>query len=161
MKKIYLMLALLIGASTVFAQSPRKNAEGEIGGISIAVDYGSPSVKGRTVWGDLEKYDAVWRAGANQCTSVEFSKDAKVNGKSIAAGKYGFFIIPREKGDWTVIFNKDNGQWGAFDYDESKDVLRLDVEPEWSDDVQETLMYSVEKTLNFGWEKARLSLEVK
>ncbi len=161
MKKFYLLLALTIGASTVFAQSPRKKANGEIGGISIAVDYGSPSVKGRTIWGGLEKYDAVWRAGANGCTTVEFSKEASINGESIEAGKYGFFIIPKEEGKWTVIFNKVSDQWGAFDYDESKDALRIDVEPEWSEEVQETLMYSVDETLNFGWEKARISLEVK
>jgi len=161
MKKTYLLFALLICVGSVFAQSPRKKANGVIGGVVIAVDYGSPSVKGRVVWGGLEPYDKVWRAGANEATTVEFSKNVSINGKSLDAGKYGFFIIPREKGKWTVIFNKTSEQWGAFSYDSSFDALRVDVVPEWSDKVQETLVYSVDKTLNFGWEKARISLKVK
>jgi len=161
MKKIYLVMALLIGATIAFAQSPRKQASGDVDGVNIAVDYGSPSVKGRTVWGGLEPYDKVWRAGANECTTIEFSKNVSINGKALEAGKYGFFIIPKENGKWTAIFNKNAEQWGAFDYDEKLDALRIDVAPDWSDDVQETLMYSVDKNLNFAWEKARISLDVK
>jgi len=161
MKKIYLLMALLIGATVVFAQSPSKQAKGKIGEVDIAIAYSAPSVKGRTIWGGLEPYDKVWRAGANACTTVEFSKKVTIEGKSLDAGKYGFFIIPKEKGKWTVIFNKVNDQWGAFDYDQKQDALRVDVSPTWSDDVQETLSYSVDDKLNFGWEKARLSLEIK
>lgn len=161
MKRIYLIVAMFAILGTAFAQSPRKQANGKIDGVAVDVDYGSPSVKGRKIWGGLEPYDKVWRAGANEATTVTFSKAVKINGKDLAAGQYAFFIIPRESGKWTVIFNTEAKQWGAFKHDKSKDALRVDVEPEWSDDVQESLMYSVDGTLNFAWEKARLGLKVK
>lgn len=160
MKNIYLIVAMFVLAGSVFAQSPRKQANGKIAGVTIDVDYGSPSVKGRKIWGGLEPYDKVWRAGANEATTVTFSKAVKINGNALDAGKYAFFIIPRENGKWTVIFNSEPNQWGAFKHDKSKDALRVDVDPVWADDTQEALMYSVDKTLNFAWEKARLSLEV-
>lgn len=141
-------------------ESPRQKATGEIDGVSITVDYGSPYVKGRTIWGGLEKYGEVWRAGANEATSVEFSKDVAINGKELAAGKYAIFIIPNEKEEWVVIFNKGWDAWGT-EYSEDKDVLRISVKPEWSDEVTESLTYSVDKTLNFAWEKAGINLKVK
>ncbi len=99
---------VMISSISCAQESPRKSAKGTIGSTSIEIDYGSPSVKGRKIWGGLEKYDAVWRAGANENTTVSFDKDVKVAGESLAAGKYGFFIIPKESGDWIVIFSKKN-----------------------------------------------------
>ncbi len=149
-----------INPSDPVQKSPRQEATGEIDGVSITVDYGSPYVKGRTIWGGLEKYGEVWRAGANKATSVEFSKDVKINGKELAAGKYALFIIPNEKDDWVVIFNEG---WDASgtQYSEDKDVLRISVKPKWSDEVVESLTYSVDKTLNFAWEKAAINLTVE
>jgi len=141
--------------------SPRQQASGEINGVSIAVDYGSPAVKGRTVWGGLEEYGTVWRAGANETTSIELSSDVTVNGNDLAAGKYAIFMIPNEDEDWIVIFNKGWDAWGAFSYAEDQDVLRVSVTPEWSDDVVERLTYSVDESLSFAWDKARINLEVK
>ena len=142
--------------------SPRKQASGEVDGVSVAVDYGSPSVKGRAIWGGLESYGKVWRAGANEATSVEFGGNVTVNGEALPAGKYAFFIIPNEDEDWVVIFNKVWEQWGAFRYDDSQDALRVDVSPEWAEDVQESLMYDVtDSGIGFAWEKARINLEVK
>ena len=86
-------------------KSPRRQAEGTIGSTSVSIDYGAPSAKGRKIWGGLEKYDVVWRAGANENTTIAFDKDVKIAGQSLPAGKYGFFIIPKEGGDWVVIFN--------------------------------------------------------
>lgn len=163
MKKLSLLTLLLAITFMASAQkSPRKQAEGKINGISVAVDYSAPSVKGRKVWGGLEAYGKVWRAGADTNTTVSFDKEVKIGGESLAAGKYGFFIIPNEKGNWVVIFNKRNADWGAYSYDENEDAVRLEIVPSFVDDVQEALNYSVGKSsVDFAWEKARLSIPVE
>ena len=126
------------------------------------IDYGAPSVKGRTVWGGLEKYGVVWRAGANENTTISFDKDVKISGKSLAAGKYGFFLIPNENGEWVAIFNKKNDAWGSYSYAEADDALRLTVKAEFVNDVQEQLMYAVDNSgIVFGWDKARISMPVE
>jgi hypothetical protein len=147
--------------------SPRMESSGKVDGVNINIDYGSPSVKGREIWGGLEPYGKVWRAGANETTNIEFSADVMVNGKPLVAGKYGFFLIPIEGEEWIAIFNEEwsrelHGAWGAFGYKQEKDVLRIDVSPEWADEVMEQLTYTVVKNgFEFGWEKARISFEVK
>ncbi len=148
-------------ASSEPLPSPRQQAAGDIDGVAITVDYGSPAVKGRTVWGGLEDYGKVWRAGANETTSIEFSKNVTINGQELAAGKYAIFMIPNENEDWVVIFNSGWDAWGAFTYAEDQDVLRITTTPAWSDEVTERLTYSVDESLEFAWEKARISLEVK
>jgi len=163
MKSLILSSVLItcLSISVEAQKSPRTQAEGEISQTKIAIDYGAPSVKGRTIWGGLEAYDAVWRAGANKNTTMSFDKGVKLGDQSIAAGKYGFFIIPKKDGDWVVIFSKNNSAWGAYDYSEKDDALRLNITPEWVEDNQEQLEYSVgESTINFAWGKARLSIPV-
>lgn len=163
MKTFNLILALFFVASISYAQkSPRLEAKGAINGANIIIDYGAPSVKGRTIWGGLEKYGQVWRAGANENTTVTIDKDVKVNGKDLAAGKYGFFIIPNESGDWVAIFSKKNDAWGAYSYSESDDALRVMVKPQLDATVQEQLMYAVDNSgIVFAWDKAKMQLEVK
>lgn len=147
--------------------SPRQQATGTVDGVTVNVDYGSPAVKDREVWGSLEKYGVVWRAGANETTSMEFDNDVTINGEKLPAGKYGFFIIPNENEPWVAIFNEEwsreeHDSWGAYNYKEDKDVLRINIEPTWAEDVQERLEYTVSNTgVDFAWEKARVSLEVK
>lgn len=162
MKKLVLLIALI--TSFTFAaeaqKSPRLQAEGTIGGATIAIDYGAPSVRGRTIWGGLEAYDAVWRAGANQNTTVSFDKDIKIGGETLAAGKYGFFIIPKKEGNWVVIFNKKNADWGAYNYDQKQDAMRLEISPKMGEN-QEQLSYTVtENAIIFAWEKVKLSIPV-
>ena len=163
MKKIKLLLLFVAIASISCAQkSPRLQAEGTINGVNIAVDYGAPSVKGRTVWGGLEKYGKVWRAGANENTTVAFDKNISINNTTVSAGKYGFFIIPNESGDWTVILNEKNDGWGAYSYNEEEDVLRVKITPVFVDENQEQLKYSVEENnIQFAWEKVRLHISLK
>lgn len=163
MRVFSLILSLVMITSISCAQkSPRKAAEGTIGGTSVSVDYGAPSVKGRKIWGGLEKYGAVWRAGANENTTVTFDKDVKVAGQDLAAGKYGFFIIPNENSDWVVIFSKKNDAWGAYSYSEADDALRVNIAPDMVDDNQEELMYAVGNDgILFGWEKVRLNIPVE
>lgn len=162
MKTFNLLLVFFFVVSVSCAQkSPRLEAKGAVNGTQIMIDYGAPSVKGRAVWGDLEKYGQVWRAGANENTTVSFDKDVTINGKKLAAGKYGFFIIPNESGDWVAIFNKKNDGWGAYSYSEADDALRVMVKPDFDTNVQEQLMYAVDKTgIVFAWEKARLHIAV-
>jgi len=163
MKKFNLLALFVAITFMAYAQkSPRKQAEGAIDGVKVAVDYSSPSVKGRKVWGGLEAYGKVWRAGADTNTTVSFDKEVKVGGKTLPAGKYGFFIIPNEEGNWVVIFNKRNEDWGAYSYDEKQDAARVEVAPTFVDENQETLMYAIgEKSVDFAWEKARLSIPIE
>ena len=94
-------------------------------GAVIMIDYSQPSIKGRTIGKDLEpKKGEVWRTGANEATIFETSKDIKVNGSPLPAGKYALFSIADE-GEWTIIFNKTWNQWGAFDYKMADDALRV------------------------------------
>jgi len=142
-------------------KSPREQSAGTIDGIAIAIDYGAPSVKGRIIWGGLEVYGDVWRAGANGNTTVSFDKDVIIGGNSLIAGKYGFFIIPKEKGDWTVIFNEENDEWGAYAYKKEEDALRVKLTPSFVNDIQEQLLYSIgDNTIDFAWEKVRLAIPI-
>jgi hypothetical protein len=162
MKKLNVLLLLLAISFMASAQkSPRKQAEGNVDGIKVAIDYSAPSVKGRKVWGGMEDYGKVWRAGADNNTTVSFDKEVKIGGKTVPAGKYGFFIIPNETGNWVVIFNKRNADWGAYDYDQKQDVVRLEIAPKFVSENQEALDYSVSaKSVDFAWEKARLSIPI-
>ena len=96
-------------------------------GVDVKIDYSQPAVKGREIGKDVEPMKGkVWRTGANEATVFEVNKDVTINGKNLPAGKYGLFTI--WNGDtWTVIFNKTWNQWGAFDYKEADDALRVDV----------------------------------
>lgn len=142
--------------------SPEATATGKINGATITIVYGSPAVKERKIWGGLEAYDKVWRAGANAATTFETDKDINVEGKKLPAGKYGFFLIPRENGTWTAIFNTDAKQWGATKYDETKDQLRVDVKAKSIAETQERLVYQVNaKNFTFSWDKILLTIAVK
>jgi hypothetical protein len=99
-------------------------------GAAVSIDYSQPSVKGRTIGKDLEPKDGeVWRTGANEATVFETSKAVKVGGKDLPAGKYALFTISG-KDSWTIIFNKIWNQWGAYDYKEADDALRITAKPE-------------------------------
>ena len=142
--------------------SPAATATGEIKDATITIAYSSPSVKGRKIWGGLEAYDKVWRAGANEATTFETDKDIMVQGKSLPAGKYSFFLIPKESGTWTAIFNKEPKQWGAFKYEEAKDALRVDVKTKALKARQETLVYKVTKNgFTMDWDKISVPVAIK
>jgi hypothetical protein len=161
MKKLSLLLVLFVAfalnSEAQKPQSPRMDTEGEVFGAEVEIDYGAPSVKDRVIWGGLEAYGKVWRAGANENTTIEFDKDVNIGGKKLAAGKYGFFIIPNENSDWVLIFNKRNADWGAYKYDQKEDALRVNVAPTFVDENQEVLQYTInENTIIFAWEKVRI-----
>ncbi|MDP4265367.1 MAG: DUF2911 domain-containing protein, partial [Bacteroidota bacterium] len=116
--KMYLFRLSLVLACFIFAfegnaqrQSPHDTVTAKINGANLRVTFGSPAVKGRTIWGDLVPYDKAWRGGADEATIFTTDKDITINGKKLAAGKYSLFVIPG-KDKWTYIFNSQTGQWG-------------------------------------------------
>lgn len=144
--------------------SPAASISQTIGVTEITLKYHRPAVKGRKIWGGLEPYDKVWRAGANDATTISFSTAVKIEGQPLPAGTYALFMIPTPN-EWTVIFNKTAKQWGAFNYKEADDVLRIKVAPQAAEH-QEELQYSFPTanndaaTLVFHWEKVKLALRI-
>lgn len=159
------LLAVL--AAPAFAQrgddaqrkSENGKTEGEIAGVTVTVEYGRPSVAGRAIWGALVPYGKVWRTGADEATTITFSHDVEIEGKSLAAGTYGLFTIPGEN-EWTVIFNKTARQWGAYGYVEADDALRVEVQPGTGEPV-EALDFVIESDrVILRWEKVRVGFRV-
>ncbi len=148
-------------AQSATPASPPATATGKIGESTVTINYSSPSVKGRKIFGGLEPYNKVWRAGANAATTFEVDKDVMVEGKTLPAGKYAFFVMPTE-GDWTVIFNKVASQWGAFKYDQAQDALRVNVKPRKTDTLNERLAYLVNKDgIVLQWENVEVPVTIK
>lgn len=147
-------------------KSPRLQATGAADGIQVDVDYGSPYVKDRVIWGDLVPYDKIWRAGANDATAITFGANVKVNGANVEAGTYALFITPKENADWTVTLNEEwskeiHGVWGAYDHKPEKDVLNFDVTPEFGENNVESLTFAVTETgVSFAWEKASFNFSI-
>jgi len=109
-------------------ESQQSTTTQRIGTTDITVTYSRPSMKGRTIWGDVVPYDQVWRAGANENTTITFSSAAQVEGQAIPAGTYGLHFIPT-KAAWTVILSKDHTAWGSFFYKKENDAMRATVAP--------------------------------
>jgi tetratricopeptide (TPR) repeat protein len=136
-----------------------------IGLTDISITYHRPGVKEREVWGKLVPYDVVWRAGANENTTISFSDEVMINGKVLPAGIYGLHMIPTEN-DWTVIISKNSWSWGSFSYNEDEDALRTKAKPV-SAEHQEWLSYSFENpSVNsvevvMHWEKVKLPLKIE
>lgn len=109
-----------------FPTNATKLKKGDEAAPLIKVSYSRPSAKGRTIFGQLESFGKVWRVGANESTEIRFAKAATIGGKTIPAGTYSLFAIP-EQDKWVVIINKQTDRWGAYAYDEAKDVVRVTV----------------------------------
>lgn len=145
--------------------SPKAEVMQTVGLTDIRIIYSRPGVKGRTIWGKLVPYNSVWRAGADEATKFIFSSDVIIEGKTLKKGSYSFFAIPG-KNEWTLIFNKVADQWGAFEYNESQDALRIKVKPE-KGNMQEWLTYTITKTsdttatIKLEWEKLKIPFKVE
>ena len=151
---VALLLAILVSSSALWAQadkskraSPPDSASGKIGDATITINYSSPSVKGRKVWGELVPYDKAWRAGANEATLFQTDKAITVEGKSLPAGTYSLFAVPGKE-SWQFIFNSQTGQWGVkrtgeANRDPANDVLTVTVKPVTRTDQHERLRYEV------------------
>jgi tetratricopeptide (TPR) repeat protein len=135
-----------------------------IGITDISVSYHRPLVKGRTIWGKVVPYGEVWRAGANENTTITFADPVSVEGKPLAAGTYGLHMLPGEN-EWTVIFSKDHTAWGSFTYNQADDALRVTVKPKTAE-MQEALAYSFDDVksdsavVTLRWEKLAVPFKV-
>jgi hypothetical protein len=141
---------------------PAQAKETIASGAVVTIDYSQPSVKGRTIGKDLEpKVGQVWRTGANEATTFEVSKAVKVEGKDLPAGKYALFTIANE-GEWTIIFNKKPDQWGAYDYKEADDALRVKVKPGKAGQFAEKMTFNVDKsgTVTLLWGDIKVDFKV-
>jgi hypothetical protein len=143
-------------------QTAKKGAESS---AVIKVTYARPAKKGREVFGTLEKFGSVYRLGANESTEIKFFKPVVIGGKSIPAGSYGLFAIPN-KDNWTIIINKDTDHWGAYTYDESKDVARVQVPVKPLDTVVENLAMvftgsASDAVLNIAWDQTSVALPIQ
>ena len=128
------------------------------------VIYSRPQKDNRVIFGQLVEYDKVWRLGANEATEIEFFKDVTIGGKKILKGRYTLYAIPTET-KWTIILNKDMDTWGAFVYDENKDVLRTDVPVQTLDTPVDAFSMNFNKTdkgmdLFIAWDKASVALPI-
>jgi hypothetical protein len=141
--------------------SPPASTTANVSGVNVTIDYSAPAVKGRTIWGELVPYGKVDRTGANEATVFSVDKDVLINGEPLPAGQYSLFSIPTET-DWTLIFNKEAEQWGAYDYKESEDALRVTITPSMVEDFKERLEFKVSSdgTVNYHWEKLVFSFTV-
>lgn len=175
---VYRGSGVLLGASLLLAAaaaaqpaltlpeaSPKASIAQTVGLTDVAITYHRPAVNKRTVWGDLVPYGEVWRAGANQNTTISFSSPVTVNGKPLAAGTYGLHMIPTA-GDWTIAFSNVSWAWGSFSYDEKEDALRVDAKPQPAE-FQERLSYGfddpTEKSVEVAlrWEKLEVPFTVE
>lgn len=143
--------------------SPLRKIDGTIGDTKVEIQYGAPSVKGRVVWGDLVPYNEVWRTGANESTYVDFDQDVTVEGSELKAGRYSLFTIPKQSGNYTVIFNSEwDLEHGHFQYKEENDVLRVESTPEFVEESQEQLSISIESPgIVVRWEKLKLPIAIQ
>jgi Protein of unknown function (DUF2911) len=135
-----------------------------IGLTDITIDYCRPLVGGRTLWGKEVPYGQVWRAGANENTTISFADDVSVEGHPLAAGTYGLHMIPTAD-QWTIIFSKNSTSWGSFSYDEKEDALRVTVKPRAAE-FNEALIYTFDDVkpdsaaATLRWEKLAVPFHI-
>ena len=175
--RVSLGLALCIGSAHAQFKNgsqatelnlPRLSQHGEtvqtIGISTVTINYSRPLADGREIWGKIVPYGKVWRAGANENTTIAFSDDAMVEGKPLAAGTYGLHVIP-DKDQWTIIFSKNSTSWGSFSYDEKEDALRFTVKPSTGESF-DTLTYTFDDVkpdsalATLRWEKVAVPFRV-
>lgn len=132
-----------------------------INSANIKIIYSSPAVRERTIWGELVEYDKVWRTGANDATYLSASDDIFINGEFLKAGKYAIFTIPTKE-EWTVIINSEWNQWGAYNYDKNKDVMRFTIKPKRSKAFSERMRFFFDnEQLVFHWENLTFKLDIE
>lgn len=164
-KKIHLCIIALLMVTFVNAQdkpaSPPEVVTGKINDATISINYGSPSVRGRKIWGELVPFNKVWRAGANEATTFETDKEIMIEGSKLPAGKYSFFIIPNET-ESIIIFNKDDKQWGAYKYKDKNDQLRVTVKQQIASSSVEKLTYAISGNgIVISWDNWNIPITIK
>ena len=168
-----LLAVLMVGIPRSAAQSmlldlPRDSQHAtviqRVGITDITINYHRPLVKGRQIWGKLVPYGEVWRAGANENTTITFTDAVTIEGQPLAEGTYGLHLLP-DKNEWTVIFNKVHTAWGSFTYDPVQDALRVKAKPQPAE-MQELLTYDFadvtpdSATATLRWEKLAVPFKI-
>ncbi|WP_432670809.1 DUF2911 domain-containing protein [Flavobacterium sp. SM2513] len=158
----FLSIATVFGAAAQEKRaSPAEVAQGKINGAAVTINYSSPSVKNRAIWGELVPFGKIWRAGANEATTIEASEDLIIEGQKLPAGKYSFFVIP-EKTEATIIFNKVAKQSGTSKYNEAEDVFRVKVKPQPRKEKAESLVYTISANkIVLSWDNWDIPMKVK
>lgn len=154
--------ALAQGTPELPDASPRARVEQRVGVTDFAVDYASPAVKGRKIWGGLVPWNELWRTGANAATRLEASRDFTFGGVAVPAGTYALYTIPGEK-EWTVILNSKAEASGTRDYDEALDVARIRVTPQAAGARERMTFFFSDTTddasrLDLEWAELRVSV---
>lgn len=171
MKKIALLISILMVSFTNQAQvktpapSPKSTLTQMVGLTEVEINYSRPSAKGRTVFGDLVPFGKLWRTGANENSTISFSEDVVIDGKTLLKGKYALFTIPKAD-EWEVIFYSLTDNWGTPDtWDETKVALKTNVKSEIYERFVESFTISIDNVdlnfahLEFSWEKTHLALK--
>jgi len=168
-----LFISSVLTAQLCFAQSalvniPRQSQHAlltqRIGITDVTINYHRPLANGRKIWGGLVPYGQVWRAGANENTTITFSDPVTVEGQPLDKGTYGLHMIPGED-QWTVIFSKMSDAWGSFTYDEKEDALRVTVKPQ-ATDLHDAVTYDFDDlkadsaALTLRWEKVAVPVKI-
>jgi Protein of unknown function (DUF2911) len=166
------MVLVFILSLTSFGQqikTPRPSPDATvtqfIGVSEVKIDYSSPAVKGRKIWGELVPFGEVWRTGANEATTITFSDAVKINGSELPAGTYGIHTIPGEK-EWDFIFSKDTKIDGSSNFDEEKEVLRVKAKPEEHHFMERmTFLFAdvtdISASVNLLWDKVEVSFNIE
>lgn len=166
-----LIIAFLIIINDIFSQSvfpnlsPKGRIEQNIGFTNVIIDYERPAVRGRKIFGELVKYDKLWRTGAGNCTKMTFSKPVLINNTVVNQGTYSVFTIP-SKNEWTVILNKDTTLYGSGSYDEKNDVIRFKAKAQTTDRFYESLTMDIDVIPNnamvfIAWERTQISFKIE
>jgi hypothetical protein len=176
MKKLSLCVIIWLVAGVcvnTYAQTPRipeasstQTIIQDFGLGKISITYSRPNVKGRVIFGGINPYGQVWRTGANEATTINFTENVIIEGHSVPAGSYSLFTIPGED-MWTVILNKTVKQWGAYSYKETDDFLRFQVKPIHLDEKRETFTIQFANAttksadLHLVWDKTEVSIHLQ
>jgi len=164
-----LIILLITNISYAQLELPRISQKAsvmqKIGLMDVTINYSRPNVKNRVIWGELVPYNHVWRTGADEATTISVGEDVTLNGKKLSAGKYALFTIPT-RNEWTIVINSVSKQWGAFNYDSTKDVVKFNVKPVENRFFESMTIYFSDVTthsaiINIAWEKIKVSFSIE
>jgi len=166
---IALFFIFLLSAVGQQIKTPRPSPDATViqfvGVTEVKIDYSSPGVKGRKVWGELVPFGKIWRTGANEATTITFSDAVKVNGTELPAGTYGIHTIPNES-EWEIIFSKDTKVDGSSNFNKDNEVLRIKAKPEEHHFMERMTFLFIDVTDNsvsvsLLWDKLKVSFKIE
>jgi hypothetical protein len=166
---IVLVFILSIGSFGQQLKTPRPSPDATVtqfvGVTEVKIDYSSPAVKGRIIWGELVPFGEIWRTGANEATTITFSDPLKINGTELPAGTYGIHTIPSES-EWEFIFSKDTKIDGSSNFDKEKEVLRIKAKPEEHHFMERMTFLFTDVTdnsvsVNLLWDKLKVFFKIE